>query len=121
MFREDQYFEAKVMLRSYKDAQDCIKTSAERKMNLQNYENLVNIIIDAKKNRGIEFKYEEVQKGPKFQNLKEIKLFQFSNFIFKRYMNTFDDFNGDYDGLKKQLNEGLFNMKRDYDLANQKQ
>lgn len=75
------------------------RESAERKTNLSNYEKLLNVIIEAKKMRGvinsqkisflfyfkicyfkfqIEFKYEEVQKGPKFTNLKEIKLFQFS-------------------------------------------
>lgn len=35
-------------------------------------------------------------------------------------MSAFDDYKGDYEGLKKVLNESLYNMKKDYDTLNLK-
>ena len=43
--------------------------------------------------------------------------FKFCSFIFKKYLGVFDDFDGEYDGLKKTLNDGFANMQKDYDIA----
>eukprot|EP01017_Pseudomicrothorax_dubius_P025441 TRINITY_DN274_c0_g2_i1.p1 TRINITY_DN274_c0_g2~~TRINITY_DN274_c0_g2_i1.p1 ORF type:complete len:123 (+),score=44.01 TRINITY_DN274_c0_g2_i1:75-443(+) len=113
MFSDQSFYEAKVFLRSYGDAINCLKGAAEKEQSIRFYESFMKHIVEAKEANEIDFKYGRVSKGPQFKELKEYKLFQFSNHVFKKYLPDFDGYKGDYPSLTKFLREGIDKLKTD--------
>jgi len=106
MFSTEHIYETKVWLRSHQDAIECLRQAAEKSERLAQYERMMSRIIQAKNNDEIDFKYENIVKGPKFKEMKEYKLFQYSNYLFKKYFKDFDSYTGDFEGLKKIIDNG---------------
>ncbi|KRX07853.1 hypothetical protein PPERSA_10137 [Pseudocohnilembus persalinus] len=109
MFDEESLCEGKIILRTVKDAQLCLQQSAKKLALRNKYDQLLNILLENKKN----------MKKIQFHQSKEVKQFQYSNFIFKKYIDGFDNFDKEYPELKNLLNNALNNMQSDYQKAEQ--
>mmetsp|Transcript_25913 Transcript_25913/g.22850 ORF Transcript_25913/g.22850 Transcript_25913/m.22850 type:complete len:120 (+) Transcript_25913:40-399(+) len=111
MFSTDQFYEAKVFLKSYADALDCIEESAKRAQAVKNYENKMRAIIGAKERKEIEFKSGHMVKGPNYKEGEQYRMLQFTHYVFRKYFPHFETSKNDYYQLTNHLSEGIDKLK----------
>ncbi|KAL4483070.1 hypothetical protein ABPG74_019096 [Tetrahymena malaccensis] len=113
MFSDFNMYEAKVFLRAVADAQNTFRQSAQQKNLLARYESQSQSLLDGSISGAISITGDNIQQGRNFKALKEVKLFQYSNEIFKKYLAGFDSFSGDYAAFKKFLNDSVKKIELD--------
>ncbi|KRX08675.1 hypothetical protein PPERSA_07487 [Pseudocohnilembus persalinus] len=113
MFSDESFYTAKVFLKSVADAQSALKEAAEYNANLKQYQYEQSRLNDIKKQSSVNFLGTEVKKGPSFNDMKEVKLFQFTNEIFNKYFPGFDGYDhNDYKGFKSLLQSGFEKLQQ---------
>ena len=145
-FTEEYIVESRIMQRTYQDALKCLKDSVEKKNQFDSFNNGRNALLSSYEARSKIDRLKEIEKDTNVfkessfqEDVDEItktalddkhtdvfnkykRIFQFSDWIFRKYFKGFDDFEFNEDNNNEKIYEildnGISNMKGDIDNTN---
>ncbi|CAD8042956.1 unnamed protein product [Paramecium primaurelia] len=114
MFSNQSEFDLRVFLSSYSDALHCLKQSADKSTLRKNYENIANRLTIYVKQKKM-FGETNLSKNEE----RDILAFQYTHYIFLKYLPDFDNFKGNYEQLQTILNNSFNSLSSDFQLYSQ--